>query len=59
MDAVSEAVGAELTCVLIGERPGLATGESMSCYMTYKAYRYTRGKENSSFKYSQKWNTIF
>lgn len=38
MDAVAEAVGAELTCVLIGERPGLATGESMSCYMTYKGY---------------------
>ena len=38
MDAISEAVGAELTCVLIGERHGLATGESMSCYMTYKAY---------------------
>jgi len=38
MDAVSEALDAELTVVLIGERPGLATGESMSCYMTYKAY---------------------
>ncbi len=38
MDAVSEALDAELTIVLIGERPGLATGESMSCYMTYKAY---------------------
>lgn len=38
MDAVSEALDAELTIVLIGERPGLATGESMSCYMTYKGY---------------------
>lgn len=38
MDAVSEALDAELTVVLIGERPGLATGESMSCYMTYKGY---------------------
>ncbi|NCC79675.1 MAG: ethanolamine ammonia-lyase subunit EutC [Clostridia bacterium] len=38
MDAVSQAVDAELTILLIGERPGLATGESMSCYMTYKGY---------------------
>ena len=36
MDAVTEALGAEVTVVLIGERPGLATGESMSAYMTYK-----------------------
>lgn len=36
MDHVSEITGAELTAVLIGERPGLATGESMSCYMIYK-----------------------
>ena len=38
MDAVSQALDAELTILLIGERPGLATGESMSCYMTYKGY---------------------
>lgn len=37
MDVVSETTGAEVTCVLIGERPGLATGESMSAYMAYKA----------------------
>ena len=24
--------------VLLGERPGLATGESLSAYMTYKGY---------------------
>lgn len=36
MDHVSEIVGSEVTVVLIGERPGLATGESMSCYMIYK-----------------------
>lgn len=36
MDHVSEITGAEVTVVLIGERPGLATGESMSCYMIYK-----------------------
>lgn len=38
MDEVSQILDAELTIVLIGERPGLATGESMSCYMTYKGY---------------------
>lgn len=38
MDAVAQALDAELTVLLIGERPGLATGESMSCYMTYKGY---------------------
>ncbi len=36
MDHVSEVLDAEVTAVLIGERPGLATGESMSCYMVYK-----------------------
>lgn len=38
MDHISELVEAEATVVLIGERPGLATGESMSCYITYGAY---------------------
>lgn len=38
MDAVSETVDAELTCVLIGERPGLAAADSMSAYITYGAY---------------------
>ena len=37
-DDVSEVLGAEVTCVLIGERPGLATAESMSAYIMYKAY---------------------
>ncbi|MGL5056398.1 MAG: ethanolamine ammonia-lyase subunit EutC [Fusobacteriaceae bacterium] len=37
-DDVSEALGATVTCVLIGERPGLATAESMSAYITYKGY---------------------
>lgn len=37
MDPVSEATGADVTCVLIGERPGLVTAESMSVYMAYKA----------------------
>ncbi|WP_026894199.1 ethanolamine ammonia-lyase subunit EutC [Clostridiisalibacter paucivorans] len=36
MDVVSEVTGAEVTCLLVGERPGLATGESMSAYIAYK-----------------------
>ncbi|MFT8315794.1 MAG: ethanolamine ammonia-lyase subunit EutC [Clostridium sp.] len=37
MDKISEALNAQVTIILIGERPGLATGESMSCYMAYEA----------------------
>ncbi|MBC8585244.1 ethanolamine ammonia-lyase subunit EutC [Youxingia wuxianensis] len=37
MDVISEALGAQVTCVLIGERPGLATADSMSAYIAYKA----------------------
>ena len=36
MDAVGEITDADVVVVLIGERPGLATGESMSCYMAYR-----------------------
>ncbi|GAA0179856.1 ethanolamine ammonia-lyase subunit EutC [Clostridium sediminicola] len=36
MDAITETLDAEVTCVLIGERPGLVTAESMSAYITYK-----------------------
>ncbi len=36
-DAISEALGCQVVCVLIGERPGLATAESMSAYIAYKA----------------------
>ena len=37
MDEVSEITGADVTCTLIGERPGLITAESMSAYIAYKA----------------------
>lgn len=37
MDMVSEILNPTVTVLLIGERPGLATGESLSCYMAYKA----------------------
>ncbi len=36
MDEISEITGAEVCCVLIGERPGLITATSMSAYITYK-----------------------
>ncbi|AJA49057.1 ethanolamine ammonia-lyase light chain [Clostridium pasteurianum DSM 525 = ATCC 6013] len=37
MDRIGEALNAKITIILIGERPGLATGESMSCYMAYES----------------------
>lgn len=36
-DQICEALGAKVVCILIGERPGLATAESMSAYIAYKA----------------------
>lgn len=36
-DAICEALGAKVVCVLLGERPGLATAESMSAYIAYEA----------------------
>lgn len=38
MDAVCEILNPEVTILFIGERPGLVTNESLSCYMTYKGY---------------------
>lgn len=37
MDVISELLDAEVTCVLIGERPGLVTANSMSAYIAYRA----------------------
>ena len=37
-DAVGDITGCEIVCVLVGERPGLVTNESMSAYITYKPY---------------------
>lgn len=37
MDYISECLGAKVTILLVGERPGLATGESMSAYMAYES----------------------
>jgi len=36
MDHIGDLTGAELICMLVGERPGLVTAESMSAYITYK-----------------------
>ena len=35
---LEKTLGAKVVCVLIGERPGLATAESMSAYIAYNAY---------------------
>ena len=35
--AICEALGCKVICVLLGERPGLATAESMSAYIAYEA----------------------
>ena len=37
-DHVAEILGAKVVCILLGERPGLATAESMSAYIVYNAY---------------------
>ena len=36
MDDIGQLLGSDVVCILIGERPGLATGESMSAYMGYQ-----------------------
>ncbi|MFD1415066.1 ethanolamine ammonia-lyase subunit EutC [Oceanobacillus jeddahense] len=36
MDVVGELTGADVVCLLVGERPGLVTAESMSAYIAYK-----------------------
>ncbi len=36
MDHIGAITGAELICMLVGERPGLVTSESMSAYITYQ-----------------------
>lgn len=36
-DRVAEVLGATVVCSLIGERPGLATAESLSAYISYEA----------------------
>lgn len=38
-DHIGDLTGCELVCLLVGERPGLVTNESMSCYLTYGPHR--------------------
>lgn len=38
MDTIAELLNPEVVALLIGERPGLATAESMSCYMAYRPH---------------------
>ena len=35
-DQLGETIEADVSCVLLGERPGLVTADSMSAYITYK-----------------------
>ncbi len=44
MDCLGDALSPEVVCVLLGERPGLVTAESMSAYI---AYRPTTGMPES------------
>ena len=36
-DAIGDVTNADVVCMLVGERPGLVTDKSMSCYITYGA----------------------
>lgn len=38
MNYLGEELGCEVICMLVGERPGLVTAESMSAYIAYKPY---------------------
>lgn len=38
-DHMGDLTGCEVVCLLVGERPGLATDRSMSAYLTYKPHR--------------------
>ena len=37
-DHIGELTGAQVVCMLVGERPGLVTAESMSAYLTYRPH---------------------
>lgn len=38
MDHLGEELGCDVVCMLVGERPGLVTAESMSAYIAYKPH---------------------
>lgn len=39
MDHIGDLCGCEAVCLLVGERPGLVTAESMSAYLAYRPHR--------------------
>lgn len=47
MDAIGEEIGADCCVILIGERPGLATAESLSAYLVYGPERGTPTSKKS------------
>ena len=47
MDAIGEEIGADCCVILIGERPGLATAESLSTYLVYGPERGTPTSKKS------------
>lgn len=52
MDDIGEAVGADVICMLVGERPGLVTAKSMSAYITYAPRHGIPESSRTVFKYS-------
>ena len=46
-DHIGELTGAEVVCMLVGERPGLVTAESMSAYITYQPHIGTAEAERT------------
>jgi len=38
MNRISEALGAKISLIFIGERPGLGSNDSMSCYSGYECH---------------------
>ncbi len=46
-DHIGELTGAEVVCMLVGERPGLVTAESMSAYITYAPHLGTQESDRT------------
>lgn len=46
-DHIGELSGCEVVCMLVGERPGLATSRSMSAYLTYRPHLGTPESDRS------------
>lgn len=46
-DHIGELSGCEVVCMLVGERPGLATSRSMSAYLTYRPHLGTSESDRS------------